>query len=107
MAGTDDSSESGEEWPSTKGKPTPSMRGHRNGSSIGSRDFATGRCMTCGSLVRWPRELQMFRCTICMTINDLQPLNRDGRRDDAREVAVTFDEPSSAGGMKPFQRLTV
>lgn len=36
--------------------------------------------MTCGSLVRWPRELQVFRCVICATINDLQPLAVDGRK---------------------------
>lgn len=33
--------------------------------------------MTCGSLVRWPRDLHVFRCVICMTINDLQPLATD------------------------------
>ncbi|KAK4101435.1 HECT-domain-containing protein [Parathielavia hyrcaniae] len=108
-AGADDSwSESGEEGPSVrkvKGKPTPTMRAHPNASSIGSsRDFMTGRCMTCGSLVRWPRELHLFRCTICMTINDLQPcLSPDVRRDEAQEsVAVTLEEPPGAGDDKPL-----
>ncbi|KAL2143918.1 hypothetical protein VTI28DRAFT_9906 [Corynascus sepedonium] len=81
-------------------QPPPSLpspgRGHRTGSSVGSRDFATGRCMTCGSLVRWPKELLMFRCSICMTINDLQPLDRDVKREDNREVAVTFEEQSGS-----------
>ncbi|KAG6040838.1 hypothetical protein E4U41_006880 [Claviceps citrina] len=36
-----------------------------------SRDFATGNCMTCASLMRWPKELKVFKCTICATINDL------------------------------------
>lgn len=79
------------------GKPPP-VRGHRNGSSTGSRDFVTGRCMTCGSLVRWPGELQMFRCTICLTVNDLQPADRAPRREGAAEVAV-IDEQSGPKGM--------
>ncbi|KAI1780519.1 hypothetical protein F4818DRAFT_395998 [Hypoxylon cercidicola] len=39
----------------------------------GPVDFATGSCMTCASLVRWPKELHVFRCTICLTINDIKP----------------------------------
>src|SRR5690606_21446882 len=27
-----------------------------------SKDFATGSCMTCGSNMRWPKELHTFRC---------------------------------------------
>ncbi|KAK1596178.1 HECT-domain-containing protein [Colletotrichum navitas] len=45
----------------------------RGGTNGGSRDFATGNCMTCGSLVRWPRELKVFKCTVCVTINDIHP----------------------------------
>lgn len=32
-----------------------------------------GRCMACDSTVRWPRDLKVFRCTICLTVNDLEP----------------------------------
>lgn len=39
---------------------------------VSSKDFVTGTCMTCGSLMRWPKELGVFRCTICATINDLE-----------------------------------
>jgi E3 ubiquitin-protein ligase HECTD2 len=39
----------------------------------GPVDFATGNCMTCACFVRWPKELQVFRCTRCLTINDLKP----------------------------------
>lgn len=41
--------------------------------SSGSKDLTTGSCMTCGSLARWPKGLTVFRCTICATINDLEP----------------------------------
>ncbi|GAP92360.1 putative HECT-domain-containing protein [Rosellinia necatrix] len=39
----------------------------------GPADFATGNCMTCAGLVRWPKDLQVFRCTKCLTINDITP----------------------------------
>lgn len=38
------------------------------------KDFASGNCMTCGSTMRWPKELDVFKCSICVTINDLTPL---------------------------------
>ncbi|KAK4644820.1 putative E3 ubiquitin-protein ligase [Podospora bellae-mahoneyi] len=86
--------------PKFRGRPPPS-RGHRNGSSGGSRDYSTGNCMTCGSLVRWPRDLHVFKCTICLTINDLQPLprdrdrghdhNRENRRDHSRGAGASPD----------------
>jgi E3 ubiquitin-protein ligase HECTD2 len=50
---------------------------HNGNGPAGSKDFATGNCMTCGSLVRWPRELKVFKCTICTTVNDLEPLSAD------------------------------
>ncbi|KAK4139328.1 uncharacterized protein C8A04DRAFT_40818 [Dichotomopilus funicola] len=110
MADLDDSSESGSAMEggiagaagagASKGSgPAPASRGHRNGSSAGSRDFATGRCMTCASLVRWPRELQMFRCTICLTVNDLQPRSREagpGESPGAQEVGEVIEEQASS-----------
>jgi E3 ubiquitin-protein ligase HECTD2 len=51
----------------------------RAGPSIGSKDFATGNCMTCASLVRWPKDLKVFKCTICSTINDLVPVPDAGQ----------------------------
>jgi E3 ubiquitin-protein ligase HECTD2 len=90
--------------------PPPTMRGHRSGSSaLGSRDFATGRCMTCGSLVRWPRDLQMFRCTICLTVNDLQqPADRVLERGvDGPEVAVAFEEQPESKGTESVHALSI
>jgi len=37
------------------------------------RQPATGKCMTCDSTVRWPQGLKVYRCTTCLTINDLEP----------------------------------
>ncbi|KAI0972991.1 hypothetical protein F4678DRAFT_34551 [Xylaria arbuscula] len=39
----------------------------------GPIDLATGNCMTCAGLVRWPKDLHVFRCTKCLTINDIKP----------------------------------
>ncbi|KAL4907299.1 hypothetical protein BDW74DRAFT_122907 [Aspergillus multicolor] len=36
-------------------------------------ELTTGRCMTCNNTVRWPRSLKVFRCTECLTVNDLEP----------------------------------
>jgi E3 ubiquitin-protein ligase HECTD2 len=57
----------------------------RNPSVNAGGDPMTGRCMACDSTVRWPRDLKVFRCTICLTVNDLdsyqetnqQPLGTD------------------------------
>lgn len=49
-------------------------------------DLITGKCMTCDSMVRWPRELQVFRCTVCLTINDLCPVVLEARKGDGARV---------------------
>lgn len=41
----------------------------------GDKDFASGNCMTCGAMSRWPKGLKVFKCTLCMTINDLVDIN--------------------------------
>ena len=37
------------------------------------KEFITGKCATCDSLVRWPRHLDIFRCSVCLMVNDLKP----------------------------------
>ncbi|KAJ6005363.1 hypothetical protein N7451_003307 [Penicillium sp. IBT 35674x] len=34
-------------------------------------DLAEGKCPTCNSTVRWPRHLQVYRCTSCLMVTDL------------------------------------
>lgn len=48
--------------------------GPSNPKSMGEKDFASGNCMTCGALSRWPKGLKVFKCTLCVTINDLVDL---------------------------------
>lgn len=46
-----------------------------NGRPTTDKDFASGNCMTCGAMSRWPKGLKVFKCTLCMTINDLVDIN--------------------------------
>ena len=39
-------------------------------------DLRTGQCLTCDSTVRWPKHLDVYRCTNCLTINDLKPVRK-------------------------------
>ncbi|KAI6250384.1 putative E3 ubiquitin-protein ligase mug30 [Erysiphe necator] len=52
------------------------------------KDLMKGKCMTCDSLVRWPKELYVFRCTVCLTINDLKPIMLETRREDGYRIPV-------------------
>ncbi len=75
-----------------RAQPTMSRKASR-----GPADHATGHCMTCSSLVRWPKELQVFRCTICLTINDLKPLPPDPPQNEVRQPARDPRHPPETG----------
>jgi E3 ubiquitin-protein ligase HECTD2 len=56
--------------------PTPPspLRAALNKSARGpDKELVTGKCMACDSMVRWPKEITVFRCTVCLTIHDLNP----------------------------------
>lgn len=40
------------------------------------KELVTGKCATCGSLVRWPKDINVFRCIICLMVNDLSPASK-------------------------------
>ncbi|KAL2073382.1 hypothetical protein VTL71DRAFT_10706 [Oculimacula yallundae] len=61
--------------------PTPKQK-------VPDKDLMTGKCMTCDSMVRWPKELKVFRCTVCLTINDLKPIALEARRGDGHRAPV-------------------
>ncbi|KAJ5183381.1 hypothetical protein N7492_000997 [Penicillium capsulatum] len=43
-------------------------------------DVAEGKCQTCNSVVRWPRNSNVFRCTACLMVTDIQPeFSKDGK----------------------------
>ncbi|KAH0544830.1 hypothetical protein FGG08_001059 [Glutinoglossum americanum] len=79
--------------------PSPSTKhdqgkARQSGSEI---DLVAGNCMTCDSLVRWPRELNVFRCTICLTINDLKPQAAAGmvNRPQANVPPISLEKTQS------------
>lgn len=39
-------------------------------------ELVSGRCATCDSTVKWPKHLSVFRCTICLMVNDLEPMEK-------------------------------
>jgi E3 ubiquitin-protein ligase HECTD2 len=55
---------------------------------VAEKDLMTGKCMTCDSMVRWPKDLKVFRCTVCCMINDLKPIALEARRGDGQRVPV-------------------
>lgn len=83
------------------------VNAHRRGSPSRSKDFATGNCMTCASLVKWPKELKVFKCTICMTINDLVPTTVDSQgskqRHDTSPGPSASRQPPLSPGIAPGQ----
>ncbi|PHH82907.1 hypothetical protein CDD82_4341 [Ophiocordyceps australis] len=70
-----------------------SPRKQRRGVSAANKDhdFTTGNCMACASLVKWPHELTVFKCTICCTINDLVPSDRDSCRRRSNQESARYN----------------
>ena len=46
--------------------------GHRGTAQTIDNKLVAGRCATCDSTVRWPYHLEVYRCTVCLMINDLK-----------------------------------
>ena len=61
--------------PGSRTKPPVQSTSTSSRRPTGDKDYASGNCMTCGALSRWPKGLKVFKCTLCMTINDLVDLN--------------------------------
>ncbi|KKK12481.1 hypothetical protein AOCH_001911 [Aspergillus ochraceoroseus] len=59
-------------------------------------ELTTGKCMTCSSTVRWPRSVKVFRCTECLTVNDLEP---------CQETKETGSQGTPGKNGKPPQAL--
>lgn len=88
------------------------MAANGTSSQNGEKDLVTGKCITCDSLVRWPRHLDVFRCTVCLMVNDLKPgadLSTEGR---VAEGAFTTTPSSSPdlprkGTMNPMITMLI
>ncbi|KFZ15303.1 hypothetical protein V501_02766 [Pseudogymnoascus sp. VKM F-4519 (FW-2642)] len=68
----------------------------RSAKAQQDRDLTTGKCMACDSMVRWPKELAVFRCSVCVTINDLTPIStvQDSGGDHHRHRTRESSSPS-------------
>ena len=66
-------------YDSTRLSPGLASKDHMASANVvpqpnAEQDLVTGRCSTCDSAIRWPRQVQTFRCTVCLMINDLKPV---------------------------------
>lgn len=92
--------------------PKDHMAANGNPLQNGEKDLVTGKCSTCDSLVRWPRHLDVFRCTVCLMVNGLKPgadLSTEGR---VAEGAFTTTPSSSPdlprkGTMNPMITMLI
>lgn len=64
---------------------------------VQDKDLKTGKCMTCDSMVRWPKELSCFRCSVCFTINDLKPVTLEARPGDGHREPVAHRSGTTPG----------
>ena len=68
--------------PSSPKKPAP-----RAPPAAAAEELTTGRCLTCNTMVRWPKTLATFRCTECLMVNDREASLGDKLAgDDGRPV---------------------
>ena len=73
---------------------------------MAEKDLISGKCATCDSIVRWPRHLDVFRCTVCLMVNDLKPIPTtipeatSGSKESGGARISSSPKPSK--GMSPF-----
>ncbi|KAL5612157.1 hypothetical protein BROUX41_000299 [Berkeleyomyces rouxiae] len=89
--------------------PKPKAPAHNRGRSLGGmigRDsspawigdddaYDMGPCMTCDSQMRWTRGSEAFRCTGCLTINDVVPRKSSRLQPSATSTTSTILLPKS------------
>ena len=66
-------------------------------------DLVAGKCATCDSLVRWPKRLDVFRCTVCLMVNDLKHTLVESSKDEGRVHVsdVMAERPQVSKNLKP------
>lgn len=76
---------------------------HKTATQQRDNDLVSGKCATCDSTVRWPRHLNVYRCAVCLMVNDLKqmtmkPSNNHGSLLDSQ---VESEDTPGAGKLKP------
>ena len=52
-------------------QPTSSSP-RKEARAVQGNELTEGKCQTCNSTVRWPRNSHVFRCTSCLMVTDLE-----------------------------------
>ena len=107
--GTEDSDSSGDEMgmPKTERSSSSSRQPRderRPAATPRESEYLSGSCMTCGTLLRWPKHLGMFKCTVCVTINDVRPMIETLRPDGPPRANIAMQAHSTFPQMMPRQR---
>ncbi|KAL1306185.1 hypothetical protein AAFC00_004287 [Neodothiora populina] len=77
--------------------PTRVINGKKNDDE---RDMASRQCMCCDSKLRFPRDVKVFRCTNCLTVNDIEPHKpKAAAQGDSRPETRSAPDP---GTIAPF-----
>lgn len=63
-------------------------------------DLVAGKCATCDSLVRWPRQLDAFRCAVCLMVNDLKQTMIKSSKDRGCLLDSQFEFERAPGARK-------
>ena len=81
---------------------------HRGTAQSIDNKLVAGRCATCDSTVRWPHHLEVYRCTVCLMINDLKSSRDPSTTSNSNTAKKTELVPSmriARKGVLPDQRL--
>ncbi len=81
----------------------PTMASHRGAPQYIEKDLVTGKCITCDTNVRWPKHLNVFRCSVCLMINDLKPAIVDQQAD----ISQAGEAPTKANIYPQARKATI
>ena len=84
---------------------TQSSTAHKGQSQREDDDFMTGNCGTCDSTVRWPRQLAVYRCTVCLMVNDLKPAGGKEASATVAQPGPNANKPQMAPEPYPVPRI--
>jgi E3 ubiquitin-protein ligase HECTD2 len=65
--------------------------GRKGSFQYSESELITGKCATCDSLVRWPQRLDVYRCSVCLMVNDLKPATRDATRGNKSDTSPAME----------------
>ncbi|KAL8971973.1 MAG: hypothetical protein Q9183_000796 [Haloplaca sp. 2 TL-2023] len=73
-------------------------------SKVDPLDMEVGKCATCDSTVQWPKHLSVFRCTICLMVNELS-LMKGPKCNEEEQKRIGAKDNGRANRQSVFQPL--